>query len=210
MASSAGGVRVPPCFPFRVHMVASRVLVSLLAGSLIGVLIFVDHARAQENDVCSKALVAAEDQYVNAEYEEARRTVSACLNQSEVPREQAVAAYRLLALINLKQDELERARSAIVNILGLDPNYEADPVESPPAYVSLVAIVRRDLETTRTAEGEADSTRTPFLKRRSTWIAMGSILVGSGVATVLALDSGGGGGGEDVPPGSLPLPPGTP
>jgi hypothetical protein len=180
-------------------------------------------AQAQTAVVCERALAAAEEQYLDAEYDEALRLVAACLNQSDIPQQQAVSAYRLLALIHLKQDALDSARAAVVNLLGIDPTYTADPVNSPPAYVSLVAIVQRDLAGRAEAQA-ADSTaavaaepgRTPFFRRTSTWVTLGGILVGSGVATALTIGGGGGGGstggggGEPPGPGSLPIPPGTP
>lgn len=199
-------------------MLASRFASLGLLGLLwIGVSLYVAPVHAQNSVVCERALDAANDQYLDAEYEEALRLVSACLNQSDIPDEQAVSAYRLLALIHLKQDELESARAAVVNLLGIDPTYEADPVSSPPAYVSLVSIVQRDLQ--RTAEEQAvaaasaEPTRKPFFRRSSTWITMGGILVGSGVATYFVMEGGstsGGGGNPPPGPGSLPVPPGAP
>lgn len=190
---------------------------------LLGTVLVVSPAQAQTTLVCERALATAEEQYLDAAYAEALRLVSACLNQPDVPSEQAVSAYRLLALIHLKQDELEEARAAVVNLLGIDPTYTADPINSPPAYVSLVSIVQRDL-TGRLDEQAADSTiagrsaepdRKSFFRRTSTWVTIGGVLVGSGVATAFVLGSGGstpGGGGEPPPagPSPLPIPPGTP
>lgn len=170
-------------------------------------------AQAQTSEVCERALSAAEDQYRDAEFDEALRLVSACLDQGEKSQAQAVAAYRLLALIHLKRDELEQARAAVVNLLGVDPTYEADPVNSPPAYVSLVAIVQRNLQTSGEVAAADEPERTPFFRRTGTWVTIGTIVVGSGVASYFAL-GGGGGEGETVPPSGspnpLPLPPGTP
>jgi hypothetical protein len=170
---------------------------------------------AQSSAVCDRALAAAEDQYREAEYEEALRLAAACLNQKERAPAQAVAAYRMLALIHLKRDELDQARTAVVSLLGIDPTYEADPVTNPPAYVSLVSIVQRDLQSPRTAQAPAEPTRTPFFRRTSTWVTLSGILIGSGVATVVTLGSGSGGdsgGGGEPPPGPspLPIPPSTP
>jgi len=163
--------------------------------------------------VCERALPAAEDQYRDAAYDEALRLVAACLDQGEKTDDQAVSAYLLLALIYLKQDEIERARSAVVNLLGVDPTYTADPIASPPSYVSLVAIVQRDLrarEEAVAAEDERD--RPPFFRRTGTWLTLGTIVVGSGVATALTLGGGSDGAAEPLPsgPNPLPIPPGTP
>lgn len=169
---------------------------------------------AQSSAVCDRALPVAEGHYREANYDEALRFVTACLDQNDRSSDQAVAAYRLLALTHLKRDELERARGAVLNLLGVDPAYTADPVTSPPSYVSLVAIVRGELEG---AYGEIEVTasdRPSFFRRKSTWITAGSILVGSGVATYFTLGPGGQaseGGGTSTPgPGPLPIPPGTP
>ena len=194
-------VRMPTRF-------CSVVLLGLLC------LLAVPHTHAQSSAVCDRALAAAEDQYREAEYEEALRLAAACLNQSEKTPGQAVAAYRMLALIHLKRDELDQARTAVVNLLGVNPSYTADPVTNPPAYVSLVSIVQEDLQGTRTAQASAESTRTPFFRRTSTWVTLSGILIGSGVATVVALGGGAGddpGGGEPPPgPSPLPIPPTTP
>lgn len=186
---------------------------------ILASLLAVPQVQAQTALVCERALTTAEEQYLDAEYDEALRLVAACLNQDNIPQDRAVSAYRLLALIHLKQDELENARAAVVNLLGIAPTYTADPVNSPPAYVSLVSIVRRDLvgragDPARAETEPTTPTRKPFFRRTSTLVTLGGILVGSGVATVLALGGGGDGapGGEPPPSGtgSLPIPPGTP
>jgi hypothetical protein len=199
-------------------MSGSRLWVTLLASALVLLLgpgpLWAQAPEASGSEVCGRALPAAEDQYRDAAYGEALRLVSACLDQGDASTEQSVAAYRLLALIHLKRDELEQARAAVVNLLGVDPTYEADPVTSPPAYVSLVAIVQRDLQR-QEQEAVADrADRRPFFRRTSTWMTIGTIVVGSGVASYFALGGGGGEGGPGPtpPPAAdpLPLPPGTP
>lgn len=167
---------------------------------------------AQPQDICTDALETAEEQYQEGAYEEARRVVTACLNQEDVPEDQVVAAYRLLALIHLRQDQLQEARSAIVNLLGVRPDYEPDEVESPPSYVSLVSVVKEDLESGELAEEEPEEgadEETPFFQRRSTWLTIGGIVIGSGVATYFTV---GPGGSDGEGPGSdaLPLPPSEP
>jgi hypothetical protein len=74
-------------------MLASRfALLGLLGLFLVGVAASVAPVHAQKSVVCERALDAADDQYLDAEYEEALRLVSACLNQSDIPDEQAVSA----------------------------------------------------------------------------------------------------------------------
>lgn len=172
----------------------------------------VPSVHGQPSNVCEQALATAEEQYLDAEYENALQLVSSCLDREDISEEQAVSAYRQLALIHLKQDSLNRARSAIVNLLGVDSDYTADPVQNPPAYVSLVTIVKQDLQSEiAEREAEDESGGTPFFRRTSTWVTMSGILVGSGIATYFALENGSGGsnGGEQGPD-TLPAPPGTP
>jgi hypothetical protein len=167
-------------------------------------------AQAQDGALCTRVLDTAAEQYLEGAYGEAMRFVSSCLNQAVVPDSQAVAAYRLLALIHLKQDELDSARAAVVNLLGLQPDYTADPVANPPSYVSLVSLVRRDLEGAQQAAADAPD-RPPFFRRTSTWLTMTSILVGSGVATYFVVEGNGGSGGGGPPDQpSLPAPPSVP
>lgn len=180
---------------------------------LIG-LIGAGPAVAQEaSPTCEEAIAAGESSYLNGNFEEAIGQVSACLERQDVLEEQAVRAYRLISLSHLRLNELQQARSAIVNIFGIRPGYEADPVEDPPEYVSLVSIVRRDVqpEVPPADEQSSDDSRAPFFRRTSTWLSLiGSVAVG-GVVTFLTLGQGGDGGEEPPPgPGSLPPPPGTP
>lgn len=173
---------------------------------LLGVLICPGILNAQTEDICSEAIQTAEEQYREGAYQEARQVVSACLNQDEIPTDQAVEAYRLLTLIHLKQDQLEAAREAVVNLLGVDPKYEPDEVESPPSYVSLVSVVKEELDTEQLEDDVEEDP--PFFQRRSTWLTIGGVVLGSGVA-YFTLGGGGDGGG---PSGSdtLPIPPSPP
>jgi len=173
-------------------------------------------ASAQERAPCEEAIAAGEDAYLNANFEQAINRVSACLDQQDVPEEQAVRAYRLLGLAHLRLNELQQARAAIVNILGLRPEYEADPIQDPPEYVSLVSIVKREVqpEGPPADETPAEDDSPSFFGRTSTWLSiLGSIAVG-GVVTFLTLGQGSGdggnGGGGGTGPGQLPPPPGTP
>lgn len=182
----------------------------------LGVGITARPAVAQENErpTCEEAIAQAESAYLNGNFQEAINQVSACLDRQDASEDQIVASNRLLSLSHLRLNELQQARAAIVNIFGVRPGYEADPVEDPPEYVSLVSIVRQEVQPeVPPAEGEsADDGRTPFFRRTSTWLALvGSVAVG-GVVTFLTLGQGGGGGDEPPPtgPNPLPPPPGTP
>lgn len=183
-----------------------------LGALLLGLGPAVQPAAGQATDPCEDALAAADSAYVNGNFEDAVRLVSPCLDRTNVPEEQSVQAYRLLSLAHLQQNELQEARAAIVNILGLRPEYEADPVEDPPSYVSLVSIVRRDVQPAQQAEVPDEDASTPFFRRTSTWLSIAGTLVVGGVVTLVTLGQGGGGddGGDPPPTEPLPEPPGTP
>jgi len=182
---------------------------------IIGIfgLIGVPSVSAQEGGTCEGAISAAESAYVNGDFQEAINQASACLNQQDATVDQAVEAHRLISLSYLRQNELQQARAAIVNIFGLRPGYEADPINDPPEYVSLVSIVRREVQPeVPPAEEPAEDERTPFFRRTSTWLSLlGSVAVG-GVVTFLTLGQGGSenGGGPPTGPDPLPQPPRTP
>jgi hypothetical protein len=171
-------------------------------------------AAQNEAPTCEEAIEQGETAYLNGDFQEAISQVTACLDRQDVSEDQAVASYRLLSLSHLRLNELQQARRAIINIFGIRPSYEADPINDPPEYVSLVSIVRRDVQPeVPPADQSADDERTPFFKRTSTWLSLvGSVAVG-GVVTFLTLGQGGGddgGGGGSTGPDPLPAPPGTP
>ncbi len=99
---------------------------------------------AQPPPPCEPLLAAAEARYVNREFAEAETLVRACLAQPESD-EEALHAYRLLALVFIRQDDLSEAKQAILRLLGVSFEYEPDPVQDPPAYVALVTSIKEQL-----------------------------------------------------------------
>jgi hypothetical protein len=104
--------------------------------------------------VCTEALAAAEAAYLNREYSTAVAEASACAERRDASDDDRVAAYRLMGLAFLRQNALMQARSALINLLSIDPTYAADPVEDPPAYALFVSMVRQDVR----PEAQAGST----------------------------------------------------
>lgn len=94
---------------------------------------------------CAQELQAAEEAYLNREYQAAVRAASACAEKGGVSDPERVQAYRLMGLAFLRQNALVQARSAIINLLAIAPDYAADPVEDPPAYTLFVSMVRQDV-----------------------------------------------------------------
>lgn len=176
----------------------TRLRLLSLGGCLLLLLSLPSVTAAQQP--CTQELEEAETQYVEGNFEEALRLASDCLEQTDVPDTTAVEAYRLMGLAHLRMDNPEEAREAISNLLDIEPRYEADPVEDPPEYVSLVAIVRRER-----GPVEEPAEEPSWIQRNWGWVAAGGGVVLSGIVALLAGGGGGGGGGEPLPP-----PPGPP
>ena len=107
---------------------------------------------------CADTLDTAEQAYRNRSYEEAIALASSCTDSEAVGRETAIRAYRLITLASLRQGALVQARSAVTDLLQIDPDYTPDPVNDPPAYDLFVSMVRRDTPPEATAETQADTT----------------------------------------------------
>jgi hypothetical protein len=101
-------------------------------------------AQAQELDsLCVDTLAAAEAAYRSRNYQEAVALASQCTDRAIVD-ETVIRAYRVITLASLRQGGLLQARSAVENILQIDPMYTADPVNDPPFYDLFVSMVRRE------------------------------------------------------------------
>lgn len=108
---------------------------------------FLQTATGQEADQsCGTTLQLAEDAYRNRNYQEAVQLASECTDPETVGQQTAVRAHRLLGLAFLRWDAPERARSAVLNLLAVDPSYLPDPVTDPPSYVRFVYNVREQAE----------------------------------------------------------------
>jgi hypothetical protein len=162
---------------------------------------------AQDPTGCDAQLEAAEAQYVNGAFNQAISAASTCLSQPATTPGEAVRAYRTLALAHVKLNELQPARQAVVNLLGVDPDYTADRVNDPPVFVSMVSLVKRSLQLGTPAlpvqrvqplqpspNSAIDARRlrsipaaspTPdasdeasFFRQANTWLTLGGIMIG--------------------------------
>lgn len=172
---------------------------------------------------CSERVAKAQEKYILGLFQEALELVSPCLEKSDLPAAETVAAYRLLGLIYIAEDSLSAAREALQTLLTLEPQFQPDPDQDPPPFTKLVEDLRQEMvrETEKTpATTLAGGTEYPAeqpreesaaLKNNSKkWMFLGAgILVATGT---LALLVSGGGGDEGMPPGSndLPVPPDLP
>lgn len=115
-----------------------------IAAAVAAVFVVAATAAAQPSP-CPEALSEAQQRYQDGAFEAVAGLLSPCLDRPDRTDEEATFAYRLLALTAIRQDRIEEARLAALNLLNLDPLYAADAVLDPPAYVALIETVRRQL-----------------------------------------------------------------
>ena len=162
-------------------------------------------ARAQDTPSCSVQLASAEVDYQNGAFQSALQSATECLSRPTPGSGETLQAYRMLALTYIKLNDLEAARRAIVNLLGLHPEYTADRVNDPPTYAAMVSLVRRrlqlgpsavapqtlqslspaervaiDVQQLRSIPGPLDppSADNTFFRQANTWLTIGGIMVG--------------------------------
>lgn len=155
---------------------------------------------AQAN--CDEAFLQAEEAYRAGEFSSAITALAPCVDRYRAGTEQDQGAHRLLALAYLRSDQIEEARLVIVELFARNPRYEADPVVDPPAFVSLVNLVREEVGVESRAEGGGGGggvDRPVWYRSPRTWLyAAGGLVVGT--AAILAIGGGGGGGSNSLPP----------
>jgi len=116
--------------------------------------------QADTTATCADRLDAAEQAYRNRDFGTAISRASRCTDPEAVGEATALRAYRLVTLASLRQGALVQARTAVENMLQIDPAYTADPISDPPSYDLFVSMVREDVSPEATAEAEPDTTGT--------------------------------------------------
>lgn len=116
---------------------------------------------AQGTPTCEPLLAEAEAHYVSLEFKEAERLVRTCLTETAAQEGEAQQAYRLLALVKLRQDDLPEAKQAVLRLLSISFDYEPDAVQDPPAYVALVTSVKDQLRVAQSADPDSSATARP-------------------------------------------------
>ena len=115
-----------------------------LAGWLISAVIplLAAPVAAQSSPNCDTLLPSAHAYYIDQQFEVAERAVRDCVSQPALDDAQAQDAYRLLALVHLRQARLPEAEQAVTQLLDVSSDYTPDAVLDPPAYVALVGTIR--------------------------------------------------------------------
>ena len=101
---------------------------------------------AQPNEKCERERVIAENRYLEGFFDEAIALLAPCLERDDLPTEEAVQVYRLIGLAHMNKGDLEQARQTVSALLASVSTYEADPIQDPPSYVTMVTLVRQEIE----------------------------------------------------------------
>jgi len=120
---------------------------------------FAQEAFAQEVPTCEALLAESLDLYVAQEFTASEELIRSCLSQPQISDAEALRAYRLLALVSLRQDDLPQASQAVLRLLGFSFEYEPDPILDPPIFLSLVAAIKDQIRLDREQLTHLDPTR---------------------------------------------------
>lgn len=95
-------------------------------------------------DKCQTTLLEAKQLYDKGYFYEVIELLIPCLTNG-LSKPEKVRAFRLMALAHIAEDDFDRARDDIEELLYLNYNYEPDPVEDPKLYRELVNEVKTQL-----------------------------------------------------------------
>ncbi|MFN6946475.1 MAG: porin family protein [Cytophagaceae bacterium] len=95
----------------------------------------------QDQSNCSQVLKRAQSTFEQGRIDEVPKMVEACL-ASGFTKEERIAAYKLLTLTYLYQNERELAESSIIKFLKLNPEYEINPALDPNEFITLYNSIR--------------------------------------------------------------------
>lgn len=160
-------------------------------------------ARAQSSQ-CATVVEQSSSAYQDGRFDEAIAALDECLRNGGIEQERRGEAYRILALSHIAKDEEDRARTAIHQLLLLEPQWQPHPVDDPPELHRLVAEARTAMSE---AQIVSSNPRPAEQKKRKSWWLLGSLLAAGGALAVVLLS-----GGDDEPAQEtdLPEPPGLP
>ena len=162
---------------------------------------------AQSQEVCTKQLAQAENDYNRGRFDEAISMITECLGKSGIIEQERMRAYRLLGLAYLAKDYLEDARSAIRKLLDMVPNYKSDPVQDPPPFTKLIEEIKLE----PSGKPVKDTVEVEMTSGSKKWYFIGGgIVVAGGVAAAILLSGNGNGNDNDNGGDSFPMPPSRP
>lgn len=94
---------------------------------------------------CTDELTRAEQAYTQGQFDETIALADQCLNRPNIPETDRRLAFRLKGLSYIGKGLEGDAREAVRRLLEIIPDFRADPVQDPPAFVQLIEDVRTEL-----------------------------------------------------------------
>jgi hypothetical protein len=149
---------------------------------------------ASENKSCESLLNLAEEKYYDGEFDKGIQLVHQCLQETSGSHANLVRGYTILVRIFLAKEETDSAKTALLNILKLEPDYQPTIEKETPKYVNFVTEVREE-------QSKQAALLAPSGKRKWLWIGAG----GAAAVAIIAIVASGNGGGDN-PQTNRPLP----
>ena len=149
----------------------------------------------------NQLLESAEKFYYNGEFDKAKELLNGYLQEKPDSKDDRISAYKILARINLVQDDSIQAKENARNILILNPDYEPTIEQETPNFVNLIATVK--IEQSQLAE----KSKASGLQLKK-WLIIGA--GGMATAAIVVLIASGKEGGKANKSEPLPEPPNFP
>ncbi len=101
-----------------------------------------------QSAACHAELEQAKQAYTLGNFDETIRLVDVCLGKNNIQESERQFAFRLKGLSYIGKGLEADARAAIRRLLELVPSFQADPVQDPPSFVSLIEEIKQEQNTT--------------------------------------------------------------
>lgn len=129
-------------------------------------IVFGQSAFAQTT-VCQDELGQAEQAYTLGNFDETIRLVDVCLEKSDIQEAERQFAFRLKGLSYIGKGLEADARAAIRRLLELVPSFQADPVQDPPSFVSMIEEIKQEMDSSNLPVAAGESARNAQPARNS-------------------------------------------
>ena len=94
---------------------------------------------------CQATLQQAEQAYNLGDFDETIRLVDTCLDNTSVSEAERQFGFRLKGLSYIGKGLETDARAAVRRLLELVPSFQADPVQDPPTFITLIEEVKQEM-----------------------------------------------------------------
>jgi hypothetical protein len=173
-------------------------LLGLITICCLVLLPLIVYPQEQTNQSVQDKLTAAEELYYEGVFDKALILIHACLQDKAIQEAERKSAYKLLANIQLSQENRAAAETGIRNLLAIDPGYMPTIEQETPQFIALVKEVKAKIKQEQTK------------KKTWLWIGAGAATAAAVAATYFIIQGGDNGSREEVDERPLALPPDWP